>query len=294
MGSRRQVLSKAGLVAFAFGQRAFLTRDVASAERRGERLGALWFRFDKKHRNRALANLELAFPEWTPEKRLEVAEGVFRHFGIVAADFLRSPKRPATEVESNMEVVGFEHVATAEAFDKGIIAVTGHFGNWERLAHWVSTQGRTISVIARDADDTGLNQKILEIRSVAGVEVLSRGNSAMAIMRRLRQKGVVGILNDQNTDETFVPFFGHPCGTVLGPAVMHRRTGAPILPCYCMRTGVGKYRLEIHPVLNTEGLSEDEITAKLNLILEETIRRYPEQWLWMHDRWKSARRAGLL
>jgi len=284
------------MVAFAFGQRAFLKRDMEVVERRGARLGALWFRIDKKHRTRALSNIEMAFPEWTPEQRLEIAEGAFRHFGIVAGDFLRSPLRTKGEIDAAMEVQGLENLEAAEALGKGVLAITGHLGNWERLAHWMSGMGRSVSVVARDADDTGLNERMLRIREGTGVEVLSRGNSARLILSRLKKGNVIGILPDQNSAETFVPFFGMPCGTVKGPAIIHRRTGAPLLPCFCLRTGVGQYRLEILPMIDTSGMADDAdaITAAVNMSLETVIRRHPDQWLWMHDRWKSARKRGLL
>lgn len=295
MGSKRKViLNNASNFAFAFGQRAFLKKDIAAAERRGERLALLWYKFDKKHRERTFSNLKMAFPEWTEEQCRATAEGVFRHFGRVTADFMRTPIRTKEEVLS-AEVVGREHLEQAYALGKGVLIITAHYGNWERFAHWFNASGYKLNVVARDANQGGVTDKMTALREAAGSTVLSRGNSARLILGRLKSKELVGILNDQNNGDCFVPFFGKPCGTALGPAVLHLRTGAPLIPCYFTRLGPGQYRAEFHEAVTGEDFERDQIkiTAHLNEILESVVRKNPEQWLWMHDRWKSARQRGL-
>ncbi len=297
MGKKlKLLLDKAGPHALDLIQRGFLTPDVEVAERRGAALGRLLYRIDKKHRNRTLSNLELAFPEWTAEERLKVSTKVFEHFGRITGDFLRSPIRTNEEVLASSEVVGFEHFEAAFGRGKGVIGVTAHFGNWERFAHWVTAGGREISVIARDANQSAIQERVSRIRSVAGTSVISRGDSAVEISSRLRRNELIGILPDQNSEESFVPFFGHPCGSVLGPAVLHRRTGAALLPTYCARIGPGKYRMIILPPIDLENKNKDfvALTAEMNAALESIVRQYPDQWLWMHDRWKSARMRGML
>jgi KDO2-lipid IV(A) lauroyltransferase len=195
-----------------------------------------------------------------------------------------------------MEVEGQENIAEVESRGHGIIACTGHFGNFERFGHWCTATGRPITVVARDANQGEMQDRIARVREVTKVEFLSRGNSARAILGILRKNGLVGLLPDQNTDESFVPFFGRPCGTVLGPAVLSIRTKATIVPAFCVRTGVGKYRVIVKPPIETTGLEKqpEAIMAEFNRVLESVIRDYPDQYLWMHDRWKSARRGGLL
>jgi Kdo2-lipid IVA lauroyltransferase/acyltransferase len=292
----KALLNRTGARLFAGAQRSFMRRDAVSAERLGERLGLLAYRIDRKHRERALANLAMAFPEWPPERRAEIAREMFRHFGRVAGDFLRAPVRSDEEVLESIEADGEEHIAEAAALGRGTLLITGHIGNWERFAHWLRASGNKLSVVVRDADTSQLNDLILRTRRAAGVGVLSRGNSARAILTKLRQNEMIGILPDQNSDEAFVPFFGKPAGTVLGPGVLHKRTGAAILPSCCSWVGPGRYRVQILPMLCAEELEGEpaQIMAAINLRLEEMIRPRPEQWLWMHDRWKSARRKGLL
>jgi len=296
MGSKRKViLNNASNFAFALGQRAFLKEDVAAAERRGERLALLWYRFDKKHRERTYRNLQMAFPDWSEEKLNETGLEVFRHFGRVTADFMRTPIRTKEEV-LDAEVEGMDILRQVHAEGKGVMIITAHYGNWERFAHWFTVNGFTLNVVARDANQGGVNDRVKALREAAGANVMSRGNSARAILGRLKVGDLVGILNDQNAGDCYVPFFGKPCGTVLGPAVLHLRTGAPLIPSYFTRLGPGKYKAKFFEPVLADDFERDQIkiTARLNEILEGVVRENPEQWLWMHDRWKSARQEGLL
>ena len=273
-------------------------RDVGKAERRGARLGEIWFRLDKKRRiARAVDNVRLAFPELTPVQQEERVHQACRHFGIVMADFMRTRFRTNEELLATVVMEGDDLAAyeVAAAADRGIIATPPHFGNWERFGHWLLATDRMITVVARDANEGSVNEAVNALRRKNGMGVLARGNSAREILRLLRKKEIVGLLPDQNSRESYVPFFGHPAGTVLGPAVMHLRTGAPIFVCGCVREGVGRYRVVAEPpIFAREGETPEELTARLNLAIEALVRRYPDQYLWMHDRWKSARRRGLV
>ena len=293
---QKELVSRFGPHAFEFGQKLFLKQDVAVTERRGEMFGELLYRILKSRRQRAISNLAMAFPDWSQEQCQRTARKMFRHFGLITADFLRTPLRSNEELLGSTEIEGFEHFQTAESAGKGIIACTAHLGNWERFGHWLEATGRHISVVARDANQGVIQDRVSKIRDLTGITVLSRGDSARPILVRLKRKEIIGILADQNAEEAFVPFFGKPCGTVLGPAVLHQRTGAVLLPSYCVRLGVGKYRVICREPIDLENLinEPDEIMRLLNLSLESVIREYPEQWLWMHDRWKSARKRNLL
>ena len=297
MSNRQKALvDRFGLYAFGLGQKIFLKQDITVAERRGQFIGDLAFRVLRSRRQRAISNLQLAYPEWSDAKRNEVARGVFRHFGLITADFMRTPLRTTEELLANMEIEGFEHYEAAAAIGKGIIACTAHLGNWERFGHWLIATGRQISVVARDANQGEIQDRVAKIRDLTGVIVLSRGDSARPILVKLKRKEIVGILPDQNSEESFAPFFGKPAGTVLGPAVLHMRTGAVLLPAYCVRVGPGKYRVVLREPIDIDNsmANAEEIMAKLNAVLESVIREYPDQWLWLHDRWKSARKRNLL
>lgn len=297
MSSRRKQLGqKAGALAFKWAERAFLRRTPAEAERLGVRLAEWAWRVDKKHRTRSVANLELAFPDWTPEKRLEVAQEAYRHFGRTASDFMRAELRDPDEVLASIEVEGEEYFQEALEGGQGVLLLGGHFGNWERLAHYFTLCGFPIAVVARDANDTAITLRMTAKRHAQGVEVLSRGSAARTLVKRLRQKSCIGLLADQNAGDAFIQFFGKPCGTVLGPASLHKLSGAPMVASYCARVEQGKYRCTVFPAIRgmEKEVSSESLMQAYHETLETMIRRHPEQWLWMHDRWKSARRAGLL
>lgn len=294
--SQRRRFSRIGGWAFVRLQRWLEGKDAAAAERVGERLGKLAYRVSRKHRERALENLARAFPEATPEQRATWAEGVLIHFGRTMSDFMRSAKRTKEEVINSIEASGLDHLDAALAAGKGAILITAHFGNWERMSSYLAMRGYKLSAVARDANDPQMNALVEKLRQSGGIEVISRGNAARQILSRLRKNEAVGILPDQNSDEIFVPFFGVPCGTVQGPAVLSTRSGAPILPTYCARIGEGRYRLWMEPPLEAEEGFEpvEGLTRALNLSLEGAIRQYPEQYLWIHNRWKSAKARGLV
>lgn len=293
---RRDLEGRLGGSLFRVIRRWVEGKDALQAERLGARLGRVIYRISKKHRERALDNLRLAMPELTDKERTRIARGVFEHFGIVGTDFMRTKSRSDEEVVHSVTMEGFEHVEDVLAQGRGGLVVTGHFGNWERMGQYARAQGFVMSVVARSANDSALNDMMLDLRSHAGLNVLPRGNAIRQMLGLLKENKLVAVLPDQNSEEIFVPFFGLPCGTVQGPAVLHLRTGAPLLPVYCARTGPGRYLLKIEPPLKpVPGFEGPEAyTRAINDWLEGVIRKYPAQWLWLHDRWKSARLRGLV
>lgn len=293
---RKRFENWAGTAVFRLVKAWIRRKDALKAEATGKKLGRLFYKLSRKHRERALSNLQLALPELSEHEREAMTLRVFEHFGIVGTDFLRTERRSNEEVLANAEFENWE--AYEEACQSGgVLIVCAHFGNWERLGQIFAAKGLPISAVARDADDEGLNRDVLELRQKAGMQILPRGNAAIQILKAMKQKLRVGLLPDQNCDESFYPFFGKLTGTVLGPATLHTRTGAPLLPVFCVRTAPGKYKVIVLPKIEPlEGYEDkiEAITRAMNLMLEGVIRQYPEQWLWFHDRWKSARKRGLL
>ncbi len=294
---RKKLEAKLGSVAFRRLQKWMLKKTDVQAYRIGERFGRLIYRLSKKHRLRALSNLELAFPEKPEEERQAIAVKVFEHFGRVAADFMRCSMRTNEQVLENTVVEGREYFDQAVAMGKGVLLITAHFGNWERAAHWLTAHGHLTGVVARDANDSDLNTLVNNLRESTGVKVIARGNAARPTLQMLRKNGIVAILPDQNSGESFVPFFGKLAGTVQGPAVLHLRSGAPLLPAFCAYVGPGKMHIVVMPPVEPEPGCDDPVealTRGINNAIEKGIRLHPDQYLWLHDRWKSARRRGLL
>jgi len=294
---RKNFEGKLGALALTSAQRFLVRKSPERAEVIGERLGRAVYRLSKKHRMRALRNLALAFPNWSAEKREHIARSVLSHFGRVTADFLVSSARTPEMLEASLDVTGIENIDRALEQGKGAILVTGHFGNWERLSAWLSMHGYPLSVIARDVRNAELNKLVNALRSGTGTEVISRGNSTRTILQKLRNNELIGILPDQNSDESFIPFFGHLAGTVLGPGVLSERTGAPVIPTWCVWTSRGRYAMTVEQPLVSEGdggVKGEGLMRAYNAALERVVTEHPEQWLWIHDRWKSARQRGLL
>lgn len=293
-GERRSASDRLLGWVFDIAQRRFASRDAIGAERMGERLGMIAYRADKKHRTRAEANLRFAFPEKDAAWATATARESFRHFGRLAADLMWSPRRTHEEVLAHMaaNTTVFDHLDP----ECGTLICTGHLGNWERAAHWVTAHGYKLSVVVRHVNQPGIQERVEGLRRSAGIDLLNRGDAATGMMRKLRRHEMVALLPDQNASDVFVPFFGHPAGSVVGPAILAQRTKAQIVHAFCLRTGPGEYRLIAHDPLDLKEnpMSPEEIMAAYYRDLEAAVREAPEQYLWMHDRWKSARRRGLL
>jgi KDO2-lipid IV(A) lauroyltransferase len=295
--SRKELESKASVVLAKQIKRALTRKDLSQSERIGERLGRLVFRLFKQRRKRTLDNLALAFPEKSSQERYLIARGVFEHFGRIMSDFARTDVRSKQETLSSVELDGFADVHEMFPDREGMIMLTGHFGNWERCAHYMSLSGYPMSVVVRDANDDELNGMVLDTRRAAGLEIISRGNAARQVLGALKKHRAIAMLPDQNSDEAFLPFFGRPCGTVLGPGVLAKRAKVSVYAAFCYRTGPGQYRLRRVDYIQGEEIAEltpEEVMTRFNAALESIVREFPDQYLWMHDRWKNARRRGML
>ncbi len=292
----RRLVGKCGY--FMFDRVRNLTNRMSPerAERIGALLGRGWYWLPTRGRRYTLSNLRIAFPERSERERRELAKRVFEHFGIVAVDFARADRRTDEEVLETTEVTGIEHAHAAAKLGKGIVFVTGHFGNWERASQVVRAHGYPVAIVGRRVTDRQLQANVVNLREASGNIVFSRGRAVAGLLRVLREGKAIALLPDQNHRDAFIPFFGVPAGTALGPAVLAERTGAPMLPVFCVRVGVGRYKMSIgSPLQAPEGSKERPLalTEAFTRTIEEEIRRYPEQWLWLHDRWRSARIAGL-
>jgi len=258
-------------------------------------VGLAWvaFRTVGRYRRVARKNLALIYPEKPAPEREQMARAVFRHFGCMAGEFLKLPRLDKAMVERMVVVEGEENLRQALARGKGVLLITGHFGNWEFMARWLSSHGYPINVVARDARDPAATKLLTDTREGNGAQVLYRGNSARAVLQCLKKNEIVALLPDQNAADVFVPFMGKRTGTVDGPAIIHLKMGAPLLFSWCIRLPDNRFQLTFEPpevVLSTGDKSADvERTMTLiNARLEAQIRRNPTQWLWLHDRWKAS------
>jgi KDO2-lipid IV(A) lauroyltransferase len=257
-------------------------------------LGALAYYLSARYRDVADKNLKIAFGDSLTEKqRQALIKRVFQSFALSMSEFLSAPRLTPDQIRARVQADSFASVDTLLARGKGMIVVTAHFGNWELLARRAALEGYRFTVVARQSEDESFNAITDRLRENGGYTVHPRGASPRPILQHMRQGGVLAILPDQKSEDIFVPFFGRLAGTVAGPAVLALRTGAPILPIFCPRRSDGTYRVVIKPEIDTTPTGDSEadtlrIMTEINHVIESMIREYPEQWLWLHDRWRVA------
>jgi len=261
----------------------------------GSALGRLACRVDKKRHRYAERNLRVAYGEsLTPAERAALIRHTFEHWGKSTIDFLRAPaltRAQRSDLVTGVE--GREELEALRAEGKGFILVTGHLGNFEFLGRWLADQGVPSTVIVRDPSNPAFAAYVRKMREYGGNEALSRGTSPRELLSRLRKGRVITLGIDQNCTDLFVPFFGVPAGTPTGPAVIALRTGAKLLPSFCVREPDDSYRIIFGEPITPASTGDRDadvarVTAEASAALERVVRRYPEQWLWLHNRWKAA------
>lgn len=260
----------------------------------GALLGRLGFVVATGERRKALRHLELAFPERTLEERRRIARDSFVHLARCVAELV-CVKQIDAELERWIELPADARglLEATLARGKGVVFVSGHIGNWEFTARGISARGYPCATIAREASDPRTTAFIERLRASGQLTTIWRGQpgAAKAMLRQLRSGGILGLLIDQDTkvQSVFVPFFGHPASTPRAAADLALRTGAALVVGTCPRVGPDRYRITLDevpvPAVHDEAAVVG-LTAALTTKLEDAIRRHPEQWVWMHERWK--------
>lgn len=258
----------------------------------GRRLGSLGYLVARRERRKALANLALAFPEWDEARRMSTIRAMFRHLGISVFELAWLPNLDAASREKTTIIEGFEGVQRLIDSGRGVIIFTAHCGNWEWLSYVTGLSGNPVSVLQRERDQPEMNAYITALRARAGVHTIDRGSgsSARDMIGAIRRGGILAFVIDQNirTESVKVPFFGRPALTPIGPARLAVRAEAPVVPAYAERLADGRHRLRfLEPIECRRGDDPVELTARVTREIEEQIRRVPEQWVWMHDRWRE-------
>ncbi|MEM8959977.1 MAG: lysophospholipid acyltransferase family protein [Acidobacteriota bacterium] len=259
------------------------------AQRFGPVIGRLAWRWSRRDRERTLAHLEMAFPELDPRYRLWLAKASFAHLGTNIAEILHLLGRPVGEACKHFDVEGVEIFAQLREAGRPALVLTGHCGNWEMIPSLRYSHDVTIRALARGHDDPSLRDIIERLRDHLGTVNLPRGSrrASREMLRALRQGGVIGVLIDQDiaTDGVWVPFFDHPAHTTTAPATLALKLGAAVVPVFDERLLDGRHRVVVHPVMD---LPDDPVaaTAAMTEVVEAQIRRAPEQWVWLHRRWR--------
>jgi Kdo2-lipid IVA lauroyltransferase/acyltransferase len=262
-------------------------------------LGALVaYLLDVVHRRIGMQNLAIAFPEKPVHERRRILRRSFLNLGCMAAELAHLPRLSAERLR---EIVEFDDEAWwSEAItwerSTGVLILSGHFGNWELLVFAHGMRGHPIHMVHRAIANPLVDRWLHDLRARAGTRMIRKSGAASSVVRALHEHGLLVLPIDQNSTRglgVFVDFFGLPASTNSGMARIALRADAPIVPAFIVRQGrSARHRVYVLPVLQVERTGDAAADVVLNTqrftaVFEEMVRRHPEQWLWMHKRWKT-------
>ncbi|MBI5442815.1 MAG: lysophospholipid acyltransferase family protein, partial [Deltaproteobacteria bacterium] len=259
----------------------------------GKRLGALWHALDAGHRRVALDNVALAFPEWEPERVRRLVRANFAHLGAVAAEFLGMGFLSRDELLRRTTFEGAEHLLEARERGKGVFILCSHQGNWELAGAAMTATFSPVYFLGRRLKNAGVDRRVTELRQRFGGTAIGHRDAVRPVLKALRQGGIVGFLMDQKAlarEAEPSRYFGRPVATNQGLAVLALKTGAPVVPAFGTRVPGGQViRLGPALVLPADGTLEEKVqrfTQAFDDTIEAAVRACPEQWFWVHRRWR--------
>ncbi|NCA82984.1 MAG: hypothetical protein EOM72_09610 [Opitutae bacterium] len=239
--------------------------------------------------------LARSFPEKTDRERRALYAEMCRHQAANLMELMRFAGGKDAELGGLLDVRGEEIVRAVRSRGKGVLILIAHFGNYDLMGLYASKLfGYPLTIITKTLKDAKLNALWWEMRRKAGVTEIPAHKAYRPCVRALQQNGLVGFMLDQNRPNpqgVYVDFFGRLASTTPGLAFMSAQTGAPVVPVFMHRTPEGRHVLEVRPILEPPPDRQEEtlraFTAACTKIIEEEVRRFPAQWLWLHKRWKS-------
>lgn len=262
----------------------------------GAAFAAIAYRLRTPLRKAAQTNLQIAFPELSERKRDEIIRRMVRQVGWMAAEFSQLPKYSRENIENVVVIDGFENFDAAKRRGKGVLFLTGHMSAWELSSFTHALYGYPLHFLVRPVSNRRVDALVNRYRCLSGNRPIDKNKSARAILKVLGEAGTVGILMDHNTslDEgVFVNFFGVPASTSSGLARLALRTDAAVVPGFLLwDASRRKYRLRFEPAVEVSRTGDEEAdvrenTQRFTRVIEDFIREHPDQWLWVHKRWKT-------
>lgn len=272
----------------------WLPRPLAIAT--GHGLGRAAYVLGGRLRRTGERNLKLAFPEMSAQERARILRGCFTNLGRLLGEFSHFRHATPESLRRIMECEGLEHLEAARASGRGVILFTGHLGAWELSSFALSAFGYPLSFLVRRIDNTKVEQLIEKTRTRFGNRSIDKRAAARPMLRTLNAGGTIGILVDLNTqphEGIFVDFFGMPASTTNGLASIALRTKAIVLPVFApWDEQRQRFLLHIDPPLHITYTGDEQedirhLTAQFTSIVEGYVRRFPDQWLWIHKRWNT-------
>ena len=276
----------------------WMPRSLAVAAGRG--MGRIAYTVGGRLRRAGVRNLQIAFPDMNAAERERILRGCFANLGRLLGEFSQFAHATPESLANIVECEGLEHLEAAEASGRGTILFTGHLGAWELTSLALSALGHRVDFLARRIDNDSIEELIEETRTRFGNRSIDKRAAARPMMRTLGAGGTLGILADLNTqphEGVFVDFFGIPASTTSSLATVALRTDATVLPIFApWNDERQRFMLRVEPPVSiTKSGNQDEdiraLTAAITAVIENYVRLYPDQWLWIHKRWNT-RPAG--
>ena len=262
----------------------------------GKILGRIWYFFDIRHRRIVRRNLKFVYPEWTPERVNRTSISIFQNMGITVLEICQMIYFSEDDIMGKVKIRGEEHLFNAMNNNKGTILISAHLGNWEMVAlFWPLYFKMPITAVDRQIKNRIINRWIRRLRTKFGNRVIEKEGALPEMTISLRQNKILGVLIDQGTKSSLgvkIKFFDKFVTATPAIALLALRCKSPVLPTFCTRNGDGTYTINIEPPLalkRTDDLSADlkTNTQIMTDAIEKAVREYPEQWFWVHRRWRK-------
>lgn len=261
----------------------------------GRLLGWILFVVDVPHRRIVRRNLQFAHPRWSRREITELSKRIFQNLGITFTELFQAAFFSYDDLLDSVRLRGAEHIQRALEKNSGLIIISAHLGNWEVglqcLAHYLQ---KPVTVVVKKVRYRFFDRRVARMRTRFGTRMILKKGALSEMRRTLGRGEVLGLLIDQSrrAEGLAVKFFGRTVATTPSAALLARRCKSPVLPTFCVRNKTGGFTLQVEPALelqSTHDLHADLVanTQIMTAAVEKAVRRYPEQWLWVHKRWKK-------
>lgn len=263
----------------------------------GDLLGIFVFDVVRLRRRMMSEHISIAFPNWSENEKRRVARKSLQHAGRSLIEYFTIPSIDKAWVEKNVTITGWEHLERAQAMDKGVLMLTLHVGNGDLALATLALKGLHLGIVSKRFKSKELNDIWFGLRKKEGLEIIPEEKSSYQILRFLKGQGLVVFVLDQFMGPPVgvkTTFFGRETGTAAGLGLFAERSGAPVLPSFTFRQPDGHTHIVFEPAVLAEEIQEPDrdqkivkLTQRYTDIIEEIVRKHPDQWLWLHRRWKT-------
>jgi KDO2-lipid IV(A) lauroyltransferase len=261
----------------------------------GRLIGRLAYFLDVPHRRIVRRNLAFAYPDWTGQQIEQISRRIFQNLGITFLEILQLFTLSREDILARIQVVGLEHLLRAQQSKEGLIIVSGHLGSWEMgLLYACCILEKPSLGVAKKIRFAPLNHRIHRLRTRFGLKLVYKKGAMPEMRKMLRRGGILGLLVDQSrrSEGVEVTFFGHKVTATPAAAFLAIRCKCPVLPIFCVREPNGQLIMEVNSPLEMKRTGDLRTDLQINTqiitdAVEETVRKYPDQWFWVHKRWKK-------